>query len=176
MTGPRREGMATSYLRQRGYEVLYLHYRDAVRHARRTKTILRSYFPRYIFVAVRASMGFHGVNRCPGVSTIVYCGDDPVEIPEGVIEELRKRGDNAGSIELTPEEKDERRRFEVGELVRINGGPLAGLVGAIQLDKGRLDSNGQVRVFIEMFKGSRVIPFRAGQLSPVRRSVQKRAP
>ncbi len=136
-------------LQYQGYETLYLHFWAKVRHARRTHLEKRSLFSRYIFAGLANGQTISGINRTIGVSTVVYCGDKPLEIPGPVIEELRARGDKNGMVRFTPKEAVEhRKRFRKGERVRITGGPLEGLFAIISLDRGH-----QVSVWLQMFGG-----------------------
>ena len=149
MTKPRKEGLANDLLQYQGYETLYLHYPDTVKHARRTRKVLKPYFPRYVFAGMSNGLTVHGINRTIGVSTVVYLGDDPLEIPGPVMEELQRRGDQRGMVHVWPKETAERRkRFRKGAEVRITGGPLEGLFAIVSLDKGH-----QVSVWVQMFGG-----------------------
>ena len=87
-TNPQKEGLVHMLLGLQGFETLYLHYPWTIRHARKERHILRSYFPRYIFVAVGQGQAVGNINNTTGVSTVVMQGDDPLEIPLPVIEEL----------------------------------------------------------------------------------------
>lgn len=169
-TKPRLEWLVDDLLRQQGYETLYLHYPDTIRHARRVVQVQRAYFPRYLFVAVANGQSFYDINHTIGVSTVIYAAGEPLEVPPEVIGELRERGDKEGLVELAPEEKKQRLRYRPGEMVRVNDGPLMGFLGAVSLDNGR-----QVHVWMEMFKGRVNVGFAPEQLSPARRSLSKRA-
>lgn len=141
--------MVHRLLQNRGFETLYLHYRDTVKHARRKIAVLRPYFPRYVFVGVPPAQSLHEINSMIGVSTVLYCGDEPLVIPDAVIEELRARGDEHGFVKVLPKERAEhRKRYRRGQRVRIAGGPLEGLFAIVSLDSGD-----QVRVWLEMFGG-----------------------
>jgi len=156
---PSAEWSVAQRLRLEGHETLFLHYTEAVRHARRTKTVTRSLFPRYIFVAVDPSQGLYGVSKTIGVHSIVGM-DGPEEIPEAVIAELRQRGDEKGFCVLTPEEKKLRKRLRKGDKVLINGGSFTGLLGTVIMDSGpavKLWVAERMKVFV-----------RPEQLSPVR--------
>lgn len=148
-TGPRKEGLVNKLLMQQGFETLYLHFVATTKHARRTTTVEKSLFPRYVFATLVNGLSVPQINRTIGVSTVVYQGDKPLDIPAPVIEELRQRGDAKGLVRLPAQEiGDHRRRFRRGEQVRIMGGPMAGLFAIIELDSGRA-----VRVWVEMFGG-----------------------
>lgn len=148
-TQPQKEGLVHMLLGLQGFETLYLHYPWTIRHARRERHILRSYFSRYIFVAVAEGQAVGDINNTIGVSTVVYQGDDPLEIPLPVIEELRLRADESGLLKVTPEETTEqRKRYRRGQKVRITEGVLEGLQAVIGLDAGH-----EIKVWMELFKG-----------------------
>ena len=50
-TKPWKEGLVARLLHHQGYETLYLHHATTVKHARRTRMVLRALFPRYVFAA-----------------------------------------------------------------------------------------------------------------------------
>ena len=149
LTRPQKEGLAELLLRKQGFETLYLHYHTTIKHARRTRNVIRAYFPRYLFAGAADGLSVPQINRTIGVSTVVYCGDKPLDIPAAVIEELRSRGDRQGRVKMTPQAVGQhRRRFRKGEQVRIMDGPMAGLFAIVSLDNGRA-----VRVWLDMFGG-----------------------
>ena len=162
MTNARAELLAAAELCRQGYEVLYLHYPGTVSHARRVSRVLRPYFPRYLFARVEATQSVYGVNHTQGVSTVVYAGDEPVEVPEKVIEELRTRGDENGLVKMTPDEEEVRKRYETGAQVEILTGPFAGFLGVVELDKGK-----EVCIFLETFKRRVRFGLMPEQVSPV---------
>lgn len=165
-TKPRVEWLANDLLLHQGYETLFLHYMDTVKHARSAIEVNRAYFPRYLFVGVAPDMSLYDVNHTIGVSTAVYAGQEPLEVPPEVIGELRARGDEMGLVEMTPEEKQGRKRFCSGQAVRINDGPFMGFVAAVSLDTGK-----EVQVWLDLFKGRVNVGFAPEQLSPCRRSL-----
>lgn len=145
LTKPRAEATANRFLREIGCETLYLHYRDTVRHARRINEVLKPYFPRYLFAS---GASLYQINNTPGVATMVYFAGEALPVPDPVMDELRSRGDDAGLVDLQPDEREARRRYEKGEIVRINGGPFEGLFGSVGLDTGKA-----VQVWIDLFQG-----------------------
>ena len=153
-TKPQKEGLVHTLLTLQGFETLYLHYPWTIRHARKERHVLRSYFPRYIFVSVGHGQAVGDINNTIGVSTVVYQGDDPLEIPLPVIEELRLRADESGLLKVTPEETTEqRKRYRRGQKVRITEGVLEGLQAVIGLDAGHevvigIDAGHEVKVWM----------------------------
>ncbi len=144
-----KEALAAWTLQSLGYEVLFLHIFARVKHARKTRCVMRPLFPRYIFCGVPNAHSTAGINRAFGVSTVVFLGDKPLPVPPEVIEELRSRGNASGLVKLAPEQMaGYRKRFRQGDHVRVTEGPLAGLLAVVELDKGDA-----VRLWLEMFGG-----------------------
>ncbi len=148
-TKPQRERQVTTLLHKLGLATLFLHFNDVTRHARRERRVTRAYYPRYVFAGASDPFWVPEINRTIGVSTVVYRGDKPLEVPAEVIEESRQRGDNNGLVAMTQEDaKKHRLRFRKGEQVQIMDGPLAGLFAIVALDSGPT-----VRVWLQMFGG-----------------------
>lgn len=161
-TKPQKEGLVHTLLSWQGYETLYLHYPTTIKHARRTKNVMRAYFPRYVFVAVGEGQAVYDVNNTIGVSTVVYLGDKPLEIPDPVIEELRQRADKTGMLKLSPQETAEvRKRYRKGQKVRITEGILEGLQATIGIDSGS-----EIKVWLGLFKGEVQVSLKPEALSP----------
>ena len=144
-TNARAEWMAHCRLKEQGYDSLYLHFLGLVRHARRQIAVLKPYFPRYLFVAIGSGQSFGPVNRTIGVASIVHHRDEPLEIPEPVIAELRSRGNAAGLIAL--EEVGKRAFLTRGSQVRILQGPLEGFLATVAVDDGA-----QIKVWLPLFR------------------------
>jgi transcriptional antiterminator RfaH len=71
------------------------------RHARRTETVVRPLFPRYLFVAMDLARDrWRAVQSTFGVSTLVVIGNDPVPLPDGVVDEIRAREGEQGFVKL----------------------------------------------------------------------------
>jgi transcriptional antiterminator RfaH len=136
--------MAHCQLKELGYESLYLHFLGLVRHARRQIAVLKPYFPRYLFIGIEPGQSLGPVTRTIGVASIVHSGDEPLEIPEAVIAELRSRGNAAGLI--GPEKVRKRAVLARGSQVRILQGPLEGFLATVALDDGA-----QIKVWLSLF-------------------------
>ena len=143
-TKARAEWLAHCQLKAAGYDSLYLHFLGLVQHARRQIAVLKPYFPRYLFVCLEPGQSLGLVTRTIGVATIVHAGDQPLEIPEAVIAELRSRGDSAGMIGA--EEVRKRGLLKRGSQVRILQGPLEGFLATVALDDGA-----RIKVWVSMF-------------------------
>jgi transcription antitermination factor NusG len=122
---PRRERVAVHFLRLFGFEV----YLPRVRHYQirwhRRIEMLTPLFPAYCFT--RLEMQWHGMRQCPGVVRPVRIGDDePVHVPDEVIDALRKR-ERDGAIDLPT--KRGPRAPKIGDRVKTVFGPFAGHSG-----------------------------------------------
>lgn len=155
-TVARAEWMAHRALRQTGIHTFYPHFPGTVRHARRCIGVLLPLYPRYLFAQLPLGRSLAEVNRAPGVSTVVYRGPEPLEVPPLVMESEFRRADEKGR--LLPEElirlglaPSEQRRYEhqfrPGQAVRFGRGPFADLCGVV----ARLDSNDALRVWLRVF-------------------------
>ncbi len=150
MTGPRMEETADANLRQQEYATFYPFERVRQRRKipRREQYIIewvnKPYFPRYLFVAIRHDHeGLYAVNKTDGVSTVVYCGDEPLPIPHDVMDELMSRADVKGIVREI--DTLARKKFAKGEQVKfLEESPFAGFLATVALDSGKA-----VRVWIE---------------------------
>lgn len=124
-TQPQAESRAAQELRQQGFDSFLPLYRRLRRHARRTETVLRPLFPRYLFVALDLeTQPWRSVNGTRGVVQLVRQGDRPAALPGGVIEGLCTRVDASGAVPL-----DSLVAFERGMKLLVTDGPFAGQVG-----------------------------------------------
>lgn len=124
-TQAQAETRAAQELRQQGFDAFLPLCRRLRRHARRTETVLRPLFPRYLFLAMDVEcQRWRSVNGTRGVAQLVRQGDRPAPIPSGIIETLRARADPCGAVPL-----DSLALFERGQLVTVTAGPFAGHTG-----------------------------------------------
>ncbi len=88
---------------------------------RRTrKTVIEPLFPGYLFARFDLHKHYRAVSYATGVRNIVEFGSGPVEVDETMIDAIKERL-NDGYVTMMSE--DPMR----GQVVRIMGGPLAGL-------------------------------------------------
>ena len=128
------------HLEAQGFRPFLPHIQKTIRHARQLRTVRAPLFPRYIFLILDLGRDrWLSVQSTFGVSSLYTCNDRPVPVPQGVVEGLIARTDEAN---LT--------RFDAGLItgqpVRILSGPFADLVGTLE----RLDAAGRVRVLLTM--------------------------
>ncbi len=95
------EDRADVNLRRQGFVTYLPRYLRSRRHARRTETVARPLFPRYLFVAMDVARDrWRAVQSTFGVSNLVVIGNDPVPLPDGVVDEIRAREGEQGFVRL----------------------------------------------------------------------------
>lgn len=106
------EARADYWLRRQGVETWFPHHAaewlPSNESGMRSELARRAFFPRYLFVYA-APEQIPLVNVSPGVSTVLYVGQEPFTIPEEVIEELKKRLGATGKLYRN---RPEKPRFE----------------------------------------------------------------
>jgi transcriptional antiterminator RfaH len=100
-TQPQGEDRADVNLRRQGFVTYLPRYLRSRRHARRTETVARPLFPRYLFVALDVARDrWRAVQSTFGVSNLVVVGNDPLALPDGVVDEIRAREGEQGFVKL----------------------------------------------------------------------------
>ena len=96
------EARAEANLIRQGFAVYVPRYRSKRRHARKTETVFRPLFPRYIFVGLDLSRDlWRSVKSTYGVYGLVTAGDKPSEVPSEIIDGIRAREGADGFVELS---------------------------------------------------------------------------
>jgi transcriptional antiterminator RfaH len=112
----------------------------AVKTRRRDRRDKRPFFPHYMFARLDSRDGlFARLRWTPGLRSIVSMDGRPVPVPDGVVQEIRRR--LADMTQVEPED-----RFRQGEVVRVLRGPFEGLDAVFDR---RLSAQGRVRVFLQ---------------------------
>jgi transcriptional antiterminator RfaH len=100
-THPNNESRAAENLQRQGFVTYLPRYLRTRRHARKTDTIMRPLFSRYLFVSLDLARDrWRAVQSTFGVSQLVLAGDTPLAVPDGVVDEVRSREDDNGCIRL----------------------------------------------------------------------------
>jgi transcriptional antiterminator RfaH len=100
-TQPHHEVRAEINLCRQGFATYLPRYQRTRRHARRTETVVRPLFPRYLFVAIDLTRDrWRAIHSTFGVSHLVQAGDEPLSVPPGVVDEIRAREDGNGLVKL----------------------------------------------------------------------------
>jgi transcriptional antiterminator RfaH len=121
---PRAERTALTNLLRQGFSAFLPEYLKQRRHARRTDIVRAPLFPRYLFVAMDVAQArWRDISSTLGVSHIICHGNAPVPVPQGVVESIKDRLDDAG---LVPEP---RPSFNRGDAVQVTSGAFADQIG-----------------------------------------------
>lgn len=112
-----------------------------IRHARKLRTVIAPFFPRYMFVVLDLSRDrWRSVNGTFGVSGLVMAGERPCPAPPGIVESMLALADAQGLLDLRP-------NLKVGAPVRLAAGPFAEQLAVLD----RMDDSGRIRVLLNMF-------------------------
>ena len=140
-THARAEAKAALNLERQGFSIYLPRYLKRRRHARRIEIVPAPLFPRYLFVAIDiASQRWRSIQSTFGVAQLVCNGEDPSAVSAAIVDELKKREDDKGYIQLT------RRGFAHGEKVRVVEGVFSACLG---LFEGMTD-NERVTVLLDL--------------------------
>lgn len=100
-TQPLNEIRAELNLRRQGFATYLPRYQRTRRHARKTETVTRPLFPRYIFVGLDLARDrWRAIQSTFGVSNLVFAGETPLAMPDGVVDEIRARESGDGFVAL----------------------------------------------------------------------------
>ena len=126
------ENKAAANLLRQEFEVYLPRYQKRRRHARKTEIVSVPLFPRYLFVGVdMATQRWRSIQSTFGVSRLVCNGDEPAAVAERVIDALKRRQDDKGFVVL-----DQKRKFAVGDRVRVLDGAFADSLGLFEGARG----------------------------------------
>jgi len=155
-TRPHAEAQAIVNLERQAYEIFCPCVHKTVRHARKLKHVLAPLFPGYLFVRTDLSRDhWRSMNGTRGVVRLISQGEAPLPVPIGVVEALKARMGGDGAM-------DWLSSFEVGQAVRISDGPFVDFIGTLE----KLDSNGRVRVLLNLLGRSVSVDLRLEVLFP----------
>jgi transcriptional antiterminator RfaH len=145
-TQPNGEARADEQLRRQGYATFLPFFLKRRRHARKTDTVRRPLFPRYMFVSIDTdSQGWHAIRSTRGVSALVGGSEGPVPVREEIIEALRAQIGTDGFFGTQPPP------FMPGQAIRVIDGVFASAVGFFE----RMSDNERVSMLLELL-GQRV--------------------
>ncbi len=153
---PRKEEVLWKQLLARDIEVFFPRMRVYPVNPRSRK--LRPYFPGYMFVQVDLeAVGSSKFNWMPFAIGLVSFDGEPAVVPEGLINEVRKRVDEIAAV--GGEFYD---GLQPGDPVRISSGPFAGYEAIFDM---RLPGSERVRVLIQMLTDRNMpVELKAGQV------------
>lgn len=123
---PNREALAAAHLGNQDFRIFLPRGQRVRRHARKIDVILAPFFPGYLFVRLDLTRDrWRCVNSTCGVSHLVMQGSAPAAVPDGIVEQLQKRCDARGVLDLDVQ-------LQQGQPVRILTGALADFVGQFE--------------------------------------------
>jgi len=123
-TQPNAEHRALVNLARQGYEAYLPRITRQKRHARRVETVQKPLFPRYMFVKLDRNQDvWRPILSTFGVSSLIRQGNEPLPVPDGVIEALQGREQTGELIEIPAVLK-----MKEGDPVEVSDGPFAQLV------------------------------------------------
>lgn len=129
---PRQEEVASRNLRQQGFDTYLPLVRTTRRRAGRRITAVEALFPRYLFVKLDPALdNWSPIRSTIGVTSLVRFGNEPAEVPESLLEFLRRREDDSGMQVV------DTGKLDPGQPVRVEEGPLAGYEGIFLARSGR---------------------------------------
>lgn len=142
-----KENSLYRVLVDKGFEVFYPRLRVNPVNPRSQKE--RPYFPGYMFVFTDLTkVNIKTFQRMPYVIDLVNFGGRPAEVPEYVIDSLRK------NLENQPEGSGIQRKFNHGESVKILKGPFTGYEGIF--DKS-LAGETRVRILLSLLDNKKIM-------------------
>lgn len=146
-THPNAEFRALDHLSRQNYRAYLPRYAKKTRHARRTRQVLRPFFPRYLFVSLDLThQGWRPIRSTQGITDIVCFGEQPASLPEGFIESLIAQEDADGCLRVATAD-----RFKPGDSVVVRGGPFSRLTGLCE----KMTDNERVAILLD-FLGRKV--------------------
>ena len=111
------ERQAVQNLKHQGYECYCPYTHVLRRHARRSETVHRPFFPGYLFVRLDLNRDqWRPIIYSRGVRSLVRFGDELGVVPDAVIESL-VAGEASGGLKPAPASE----RLEVGQQVSLHG-------------------------------------------------------
>lgn len=140
---PRQEARVVSHLRLRATGVE--HYSPRIEIVRRRwgrrLAQIEPMFPNYMFIKMPPSpLIWDAVRWTPGVRRLLGAGEQPMPVPDGVVEAIRERADPLGLVRVGT-------NWQPGRRVRVLSGPLRDLEGIFERHTSRA---GRVRVLLQI--------------------------
>lgn len=125
------------------------------------KERLSPFFGSYRFVRFDAARDpYHDLFKLTGIHGIGVKNNLPVPMPDAFIASLKAQEVNGAIPGSTPVKAF---AFNIGEIVRVNTGPLVGFDGTVE----RIDESGRIRLLLEMFAGLTPVDVSAEEVDKV---------
>lgn len=146
-TKPNADQIACRHLERQGFRTFQPLERRTTARAGQFRTVLRPFFPGYVFLMLPGAVArWSVVNSTTGVTRLVSFAGKPAEVPHSIVEELQKACDEDNVINFAP-------GLVCGAEVEIKDGSFTGFLGRIE----RMTPGERALVLIEfMGKDTRV--------------------
>lgn len=119
-TKPHHEKQAELHIKQCGIECFLPLLKESKTIRRVRKTVIGPLFPGYLFARFDVMKDYRAVNYARGVRKVVKYGASPAIVDDRIVESVRSRLESGPTILQAD-------MFHVGQVVRIERGPLEGL-------------------------------------------------
>jgi len=140
---PRKEDLLWEQLRIREIEVYHPCVRVQTVNPRARQ--VKPYFPGYVFVRVDLSRyNWSSLQWLPGATGVVSFGGEPADVPETLIQAIRRRVD-----EINAAGGEKLDGLKPGDPVTIRGGPFDGYEAIFD---ATLSGNERVRVLLKLIQ------------------------
>ena len=158
-THPNSGTRVVENLKRQGFDPYMPVFSKHRRHARRTDTVLRPLFPRYLFVSMDVErQRWRAVASTCGASNLICRGNQPVRVDDAVIQALRDQEKDGVIVPASPLE-----RPSLGDKVHILGGAFVDLIGSFQ---GMRDSD-RIIVLLNLLGGDVKVTLPSNLVEPL---------
>lgn len=161
---PNKEEALCSEVAARGYQSFYPRLWVQPVNPRSRKS--RPYFPGYLFVRAKLAIVGQSVWAwLPHSQGLVAFGGEPAEVPEVLVQAIRKRVDEINAF--GGEQLADVARLEPGETVMIQAGPFAGYKAIFA---ARVAGHERVRVLLQLLQAQAIkLELPAAGIQPTKR-------
>lgn len=155
-TQPHRERLAINHLANQNYKTYCPMIRRRICHARKLRDVLRPLFPGYLFVAVDPVFKrWRPILSTLGVRSIIRNGDNPSVVDPELIAAIRSR--EIGGAVVRPASP-----YQIGDNVKMSGGPFDGVVARIVA----MDDRERLTVLLDLLGGKIRTAVRSSAIVP----------
>jgi transcriptional antiterminator RfaH len=142
-TQSQRENFAAERCIEQGFTIFLPKIQETSSRELHRLAIARPLFPTYLFIQIEQR--WRPLLSTFGIRSVIMRGESPDIVPPGVIEQLRRRQDTDGFIELPKRPR--------GDRIRIRRGPFAGHEGLV----AGMSAHESVRVLLGVLGGQTTV-------------------
>ena len=154
---PNSHAIAERNLSRQGFEIFLPMQEQTSRIRGRFVSRIRPLFPGYVFVLMEMAKGHSRVvNSTLGLTRLVSFGGRPQPVPDGLVQHLRARCDDAGCFQTG-------RQLQPGDQVAVTSGPFAEFVAKVET----LSPDQRVWLLLDFMGNQTRISLNADQLRAV---------